>query len=239
MAERGPGDLTLDQFREVILGSYEEVRTEFTVRFGPGIENFTLLTHKVYRQIQTMESRVPYEDRSAWTYQFLYVALNHLVSGFHLQISGFLVPSGNLMRQFGEALAMALLCSHRKINVFDRFIKEKEKFPAHKSLEMVRKGQNRKLLQIDRERWDELEAINRFYDHLSHPGLYGSSALEVFSHPSAKSLGGSFDARKVEFYDREIRLSLTAAMLLREVAQRCEDILNEGQAQTGDERNVT
>ena len=226
MTERKPGELSRDEFRAVILGSYDQIRAEFETRFGPGIENFVLLAHKAYRRIQSMESRVPYEERSAWTYQFLFVALNHLACAFHLHISGFVVPAGNLMRQFGEAVAMSLLCSHKKIDVLDRFLREGVSFPAHKALQMVRMKRNRNLLGVDGERWKQLENISKFYDHLSHAGLYSASALEIFSHRGDKSLGGAFDSEKVDFYEREIRRFHSAAMLLLDTVYRCESILN-------------
>ncbi len=236
MADEPKSVVPLDEFRDAITGSYASVRHEFEQRFSPGIENFVLLTYKAYQRIQTMSKRVPYVDRSAWTYQFLYVALNDLTSAFHLQISGFIVPAGNLMRQFGEAMAMALLCSHKDIDVFDRVQKERTKFPSHRAVQMVKKVRNRKLLGIDAKGWDQLEGISKFYDSLSHAGVYGASAIQVYGVPGAKALGGAFDPAKLDFYQKEMSLSHTAAMRLMESIIRCEANLNEagpGDAEDG------
>jgi hypothetical protein len=239
MADEPANVISLDEFRNAIVGSYAGVREEFAKHFGPGVTNFVLLAYKAYGRIQTMEERVPYTDRSAWTYQFLYVALNDLVCAFHLQISGFIVPAGNLMRQFAEAVAMGLLCSHESIDVFERVQREGTKFPAHHAVGMVKKTRNRQLLNVDAGGWAKLEEISQFYDSLSHAGVHGASAVQIFGVRGAKALGGAFDPAKLDFYQREMSLSHSAAMRLIEAVIQCENNLKGQKGARAAERDAT
>jgi hypothetical protein len=221
-----PSVLPLEEFRNVITGSYADVRADFQKHFEPGIENFVLLTYEAYKRIQTIEESAPNTERAAWTYQYLYAAMNFLVCGFHLQISGFLIPAGNQMRQFGESIAMALLCAHREVDTFARLMVEKEQYPVHRAIIAVKTRRNAKLLDLDTTGWDDFEKITKFYDDLSHPSIFAASSLQVFAVPGAKSLGGAFDEAKLEFYEKEMRYSHTAAMRLVETTEHCIRLLN-------------
>ena len=78
-----------DEIRQILFADNDHVRNEFVEHFGPGINNFVILMDNAYRAIAGMETQFPNElDRSAWTYNFLFIAFNNLLTSFHLQISG-------------------------------------------------------------------------------------------------------------------------------------------------------
>ncbi len=72
------------------------------------------------RLLKQFTKSVSADQRAAWVEMFLFAAFNSVLTSAHLLLSGFLIPSGNLMRQFGEACAIAMLASHRKINMLER-----------------------------------------------------------------------------------------------------------------------
>jgi hypothetical protein len=221
--------LTPEEMRKLLLSGNEEARSQFVKQFEPGVHNFAILMSKAFSQLQTMEDRVPHEMRSAWTYQFLYAAFNCLFSAFHLLCSGLLIPAGNQMRQFGEAVALALLCSHRGINMFERVMKESDRFPAHDALRMVNKGRNRRLLGLDTDGWKSFDELTRFYDEFSHSSIVAVASTSHFA-TGGRQLGGDYDPAKFDYYNKEVSLSITAAMRLLDTINTTERHLNESNA---------
>ncbi|MDB4951423.1 MAG: hypothetical protein JWM27_4072 [Gemmatimonadetes bacterium] len=211
--------LSPEEVQALLLSGNEPVREQFLASFGPGLHNFSMLMSRAFRQLQSIEERVPHEMRSAWTYQFLYVAFNNLFTAFHLLFSGLLVPAGNQMRQFAEALAMALLCSHRAIDVFVRLQRDMERFPTHDAIRLVNKARNRSLLGIDAEGWKQFDEITRFYDAFSHSSILAVASTHIFG-TGGRQLGGEFDPAKFATYQREVSLCLSGAMRLLVVNHR-------------------
>ena len=93
------------QISEFILSGDKVTRNHFVQNFGAEIEQFIKAISLVYERINKLEGGVPQNMRSAWAWMFLYNAFNNLVTSFHFLISGFVVPSGNLIRQFAESIA--------------------------------------------------------------------------------------------------------------------------------------
>ncbi len=151
--------LTNDEVRAIIFSENEEVRQQFVQHFQSEIDKFILSLTRAYRRLQEMQARVPYDKRSAWVDHFLFAAFNSLLTSFHLLISGFSVPAGNLMRHYGEAVAMAFLLSHRQINTFEVLEREPRRYPVHKALDLVKRTRNAKLLGIDGKGWEEFSKI--------------------------------------------------------------------------------
>jgi hypothetical protein len=208
--------LTNDEVRAIVFSHNAEVRQQFAQYFQPKIDDFIVNLTRAYGRLQEMPSRVPYDKRSAWVDHFLFVAFNSLLTAFHLFISGFLIPAGNLMRHYGEAVAMALLLSHRKINTFDVLEREPSQFPIHKALDLVKQKRNAKLLGIHSEHWEEFSKSISFYNLYSHPSVYAGASLDIFSSPGAQHIGGGFDPAKLEDYTNEIRQSISACMRLHD-----------------------
>jgi hypothetical protein len=218
--------VTCEEIRTVLFSGNQRVRDDFNGHFSPGIDNFIILMAKAYARIGEIEAKVPHDDRSAWTWRFLLGAFNNLLTSFHLLISGFLVPAGNLMRHYGEASAMALLCSHRRINTFDVMMKNPDNFPYHKALDLVERKQNTKCLEIDPEGWRTFKEITEFYSNLSHASMFSLGATHVFAEGGVQ-IGSEFDSAKLREYQKEIGLALSAAMRLYETVLAAEKHLME------------
>jgi len=111
--------LSVEEVRAILFSGNEEIRQNFLQHFGPEINDFASEMVRSYNRLQEMAPRIPFDKRSAWVDEYLFAAFNSLLTSFHLLISGFNIPAGNLMRHYGEATAMALLLSHRKINTYN------------------------------------------------------------------------------------------------------------------------
>ncbi len=217
-----------DVIRQVLFDNHDDVRNEFVKRFGPGIDNFVIFMGKAYRAIAGMETQVPNELRSAWTYNFLFIAFDNLLTSFHLQISGMMTPSGNLMRQYGECVVLALLCSRSDLPDFDKLMRLKGKFSVHKVLNRLRREKIRKIVGISDQDWNQFHKLIRFYDSLSHPTFFAAGATMVFATREGRAIVGAFDSAKLQFYEGEIRHAHAAAMRLISTTELCLRNLNGG-----------
>ena len=210
-----------DEIRQILFADNDHVRNEFVEHFGPGINNFVILMDNAYRAIAGMETQFPNEFRSAWTYNFLFIAFNNLLTSFHLQISGMMTPSGNLMRQYGECVVLALLCSRSDLPDFDNLMRLKGKFPVHRVLNRLRSEKIRKIVGISDQDWNQFHKLIRFYDKLSHPTCIAAGATVVFESREGRVLGGAFDSAKLQFYEDELRQAHAAAMRLISTTELC------------------
>jgi hypothetical protein len=218
--------LSAHEMKELILSDNKRVRDQFVRWFEPGIENFAILMTNAFHLLQTIEERVPHEMRSAWTYQFLYIAFNNLFTAFQLLTSGLQVPAGNLMRQYGESLAMALLFSHREINAYERFAQNPSHFPAKTAVDLVNNNRNRQLLGIHQEGWKSFREITKFYNDFSHPSQISIASTHMFEN-GGRQLGAEVDSEKFDYYEREVSLGISAAMRLIDAIHICDRHLNE------------
>lgn len=221
--------LSLDEMRSLLLSGNEGVRAVFIEQFEHGLENFSIQMARAFDELQSMEGQVPHDMRAAWTYNFLYVAFNCLFTAFHLLFSGLLIPAGNQMRQFGEAIAMTLHCSHRKIDVFDRLQRDMEKFPTHDAINIVNRKRNRELLDINEAGCKDFEEITKFYNAFSHSSILAVASTHIFD-TGGRQLGGEYDPAKFATYNKEVSLSISAAMRLRDAIRAAVKNLQDGSA---------
>jgi len=207
---------------EFVLYGDKETKNHFIQNFGAEIEQFIRSIFQVYERIAKLDSTVPQTMRSAWARMFLYYAFNNLVTSFHFLVSGFIVPSGNLIRQYGESIAMALLCSHPLINIFDRFNSDPTKFPVHKALSIASQKQNARLLNLNRGGWQGFQEITKWYDYYSHASPISIAHLHPFDKPDQMVIGCEYDPVKVGFYKDEIRRRISACNRLFETVEQVE-----------------
>ena len=213
--------LSYDNVRAILFSGNEETRQKFLHYFEPEIDTFVSEIARSYKRLQQMTPRVPYDKRSAWVDEFLFAAFNSLLTSFHLLISGFSIAAGSLMRHYGEATAMALLLSHRQINTYDSLERD-FRFPVHKALDIVKKKRNMQLLGVNEKGWEKFIGITSFYNQYSHPSVFAAAITRVFSSPGSRQIGGEFDLKKKDAYQKEIRLAISAAKRLFETIEVAE-----------------
>jgi hypothetical protein len=98
----------------------QEVRSQFISHFNEEIEAFIPTMASAYEAWQKYDTTVGTDRRRAYVAAFLFNALNNLLASMTLFISGYSIPSGNLVRQTLEAIFTAILCSCKKLQVYQQ-----------------------------------------------------------------------------------------------------------------------
>src|SRR5262245_31395388 len=95
---------SLDEFREVILSPNDDVLAQFKAHFPTELDRTYRALHGSYCSFRSLESIAPKTRRASAVQIFSFQAIDSVVSSTALLIRGWVVPSGNLMRQYTEAV---------------------------------------------------------------------------------------------------------------------------------------
>ena len=141
MEERILNPARPDEIVKEIFHDNLEIINEFSNHFSEEILNFAEAFSAAYKKYMELNHLLKNtEDKQkAYVGGITYLLLDNLLTSVKLFIMGFEIPSGNLMRQVIESLALATLCSLKdKITI--RINKNKTKdihfytsFISHKS----------------------------------------------------------------------------------------------------------
>ena len=213
--ERLPDDASESDIHGLLLSDHSSVRAKFVARFPQEIKEVSTSLSQSYSAYRRLEARVRLDKRAAYVQAYVYSAFNSLLTSSNLLLSGLQLPSGNLMRHYGESTAMALLCSHPQINTFELLEKNEDTFPFSTSLELVARERNRKLLDLKGPEWRTFREISKFYDRFSHASWFAIASQFVFSQPGMLAVLGEFDEDKVSAYEVELRRRNSGARVLR------------------------
>jgi hypothetical protein len=194
----------------ILLSDNAGVRSRFQQHFADLIQQFLDESERACRHVLSFGRGLKPDLRAAWTEAFVFSAFNSSLTSCHLLISGFPIPSGNLMRHYGEAFAMALLLSHHAIDVAQRFDRAPTKFPVHNAVQLVRKRRNTEFLRIDAQGWRSFEAIAKWYDDYSHASALSLATQTMLGKPGGRILGGEFDDYKLAAYRKELGLRVSS-----------------------------
>jgi len=204
--------LDKSNFRDEILSrNVAEVCSSFQNNFSTEIEVFIDEVFYTYKSLKSFELCVGLDKRRQYVALFIFNALRSIITSFSINISGYVVPSGNLMRHFIESISMAILISNKELNTFEIYDKDPRKVSVQKSLGMVKK--NAEKLGIDKKSWDTVIEVNKFFDKYSH-----ASALAVSgSAQKCRSLGAIYDDSSTGFkeYKKIISLQISSIRALR------------------------
>ncbi len=222
--------LTRDDLKKTLFSSNDEVRARFNEHFPEGIANFLDEADRAYSRLREFTKAVKADKRAAWAEFFLFSAFNSVMTSCHFLISGFMAPSGQLMRHYGEATAMALLCSHHSIDVLQRIEQDPKKVSVDAAVGMVKKRRNAELLGINPEGWAVFQKITKWYDKLSHATVFSLQTQRMFDQPGIFILGGEFDPGKLDEYKKELGLRISAMHLLAELVGAIEENVREAQS---------
>jgi hypothetical protein len=198
----------------LITSDAAHVRKDFMDEFGSQLGNMAKALTEAYSSYRHLETTVHLDHRSAYVQGYAFAALNNLITSVNLFLIGLQLPSGNLMRQYSEATAMALLCSHPKIDILARLRSDPHSFPYHKAIDLVSRERNRKLLDLKGPEWKTFGKIAQFYDRSSHASFFAVASQTMFGQKGKLILLGEFDREKLEPYRVELRRRENAARVL-------------------------
>ena len=220
--------LSCKELFEIVLSDNKATHDKFLSMFPNEVNAFIDGLVRVFDYLAELDNNMPKEDRAAWVQMFLLSSFNNLLTSFHLLISGFLMPAGNLMRSWSEALAMAILCSHSQIDTFNKFNANPSHFDVRKAPDIVMRKNNSRLLNIDKEGWKKFLEINDFFSKYSHASVFALSSLMIFQGTGQLAIGGEFDDGKIDEYRKEMKLRISACERLFETAKVVETHLTHG-----------
>ena len=202
-------------FKKIVLLNNKKIIKKFKKVFNKEIQMFAHEIFEAYKLCKIIDDQCKNNEQKQYVAMYLFNALNNLISSFNLLISGYLLPSGNLMRHFTESCAMAILSSDD--NFFQKIKEENTKFPVHKSLDFV--FANKKILDINKNGWIGFNGIKKIYNDYSHASLFSISAsfLHCRYGEGITKIGPFFDDGKIDYYKKVINERINAVKSLKNI----------------------
>jgi len=217
MEERFLNPARPDEIVKELFHDNSEVLNEFSGRFSKELLEFAELFSEAYKKYLELNHliRETENKQKAYVSGLTYLLLDNLLTSVKLFIMGYEIPSGNLMRQVIESVALATLCSLKnKIRISTEKNKTKDihfytSFINHKSeaksfLALKHLEANYDSLGINEDAINALKKSRSFYHHYSHPGEFSLASTISFEKPGKLFIGGSFDNGKMEEYKKEL-----------------------------------
>ena len=218
--------MTTKSILRELFSSNDSVKKKFQAEYGALLSQFAQGYLCAFDELKSFK-RDKNDPRHASIEMFLLAAFNSILISTKLLILGLLVPAGNLMRHFAEAIAIAILCSSKHLDIHDRVRKESKTFPYHDALKILSKPNTVKLLQLDSKGVEQNKNVNNLYDKYSHASVFSLSSFYDFGKSNKPTLGVFFDEGKRFAYEKELKGRLSACILLqnaieisREIVQR-------------------
>lgn len=205
--------LTKTDIKKIILCGNQIPRKQFRKYFQQQINEFTEAIFKVWKLYD--ELNCDKMNRESASKLYVYTAIQNILSAFNILVSGYQIPSGNLMRHFHESIAWAILLSSKDLDFYEKFEKDKNSLSYHKGLEYVQRNISK--LNIKKKSWDVFKKNMKFYNQFSHSSFFAVSANFSFSQPSKIALGSHFDIEKKENYQKDMRSMINAVYLLENI----------------------
>lgn len=220
---------SLDEVRSFTFGHPEEVISELTSRFKKDAEGALRIWHVTYNELSANLAIWEITDRTRAMAVFLHSAAYSLQVALFLIARGLPTPFGNLMRQYGEATAMALLCADPDSGVLKRYLADKRHYPYHKALERVDEAKTSKRLAdtlgLDQKAWAIFKELNKFYDHHSHLSVVTMGFAQRLSDPPAAVVGPDFDPAKFKLYRDDFKRLRTACESFRALVRSIDSVM--------------
>lgn len=218
--------LSHKEISDAILNDTKATREQFLSTFPVPIKELTDFLKELYDRLADLDDSLPRENRRAALVEaFMFNSSNSLLTSFHLLINGFQVPSGNLLRQWFEALAMALLCSDSRIDTFGKLDADPDQFPVHKAPDLVMRNNNARVLGIKKEVWLKIQKSYNFYHKYSHASVLSVASMFSMSGKGGFIIGGEFDTGKIKAYEKEFAFRINACKFSLDVATIIENHL--------------
>lgn len=124
-------------FEREIIQDDNQVRSEFLNHFRAEIFSFIQAIAEAYDSWQQYDARIGDNLRRAYVAAYFFNSINNLSASMKLFISGYPIPSGNLIRQTIESICSAILCSSDELRYYQNI--EQNKFSPNKAVQLLSK----------------------------------------------------------------------------------------------------
>jgi hypothetical protein len=217
MEERFINPARPDEIVKELFHDNSDVLNEFSSQFSKELLEFAEVFSEAYKKHLELNHLIKNTEnkQKAYVSGFTYLLLDNLLTSVKLFIMGYAIPSGNLMRQVIESVALATLCSLKdKIRISTKQNKKKDihfytSFINHKSeaksfLALKYLEANYDNLGINKDAINVLKKSRIFYHGYSHPGEFSLASTMSLGKPGKVFIGASFDHAKMEAYKKEL-----------------------------------
>ncbi len=211
--------LTEAEMLDAIIGDNANERKAFLSSFRGTVVAIAKDAIRVHLRLERLGAVVVHHERIDYVLQFLHVALNNAITSTALLVEGYPLPSGNLMRQYGEATAMILLFLDHRSGVLEAYKRNPIKYRVDGALKQVDEQRGvadrlRRLLGFDQTRWRAFMEISRHYHGFSHAGAVSTIFHFPLDPPRRVIIGAHYDPAKRNATRLELRRRRTALKTL-------------------------
>lgn len=115
-----------------------KIRNQFMNSFKDEVSAFIDGLTDAFYKWEEYNSTIDTDIRKAYVSAFLFNAIDSLTLSMKLFLSGYIIPSGNLLRYTIESLCLAILYSDESLPYYEKI--KQNKFPANTALNCVSKN---------------------------------------------------------------------------------------------------
>jgi len=187
-----------------------ESRYRFIIEYSK-IYNYYLYSFKKYNSLLSNNIRLNLIKG------YIFNSLNCIFKSCKLILIGFPVEASHNNRHFIESISIALLCSKKEPQIYERIQKDIVHFPYHKAFDILRRPKNRKYLNLIKNGLDKMNKIYFFENNLSHASFLTIGHLYNFSKKNTVCVGQIYDNSKKNIYKNQIKLSISACNILKDI----------------------
>jgi hypothetical protein len=200
---------------EILHSNNSDVTEKFSSSYPNEILKFCEHIDKCNKIFNKYNSASNPSERLCNVGAFVFLGVDNLFTSMHLLMQGYLIPSGNMLRQSLEAVAMAVLLSEvnelevivkkgwSTRNFYKDFLNNMKHTQSHHSLRWMEKNSMR--LKLSNSGLEILRKSKNFYNNYSHPNLFSLSSRMVMGNSAGFITGGIYDEDKEIFYVKEVR----------------------------------
>jgi hypothetical protein len=194
------------EIKEDILSDHREIREQFLTHFKQDALNIADAIEVMHKKLHTFDKTIGGHRQKALVECIYYNIINNIYAAINLLLTGFLIPSGNLMRQAIESLCLSIICSRGDFDYLEKILKKElytynaTKIVLNDPSKFGVKANGAQSLVKDREHYHES----------SHPSLFAIASQFDFSQEGAYQIGPFFDHSKIKAYQWELKLLLNS-----------------------------
>lgn len=206
-----------DEIVQEVFNNNSDIVTEFSNHFAKKILDFAELFSVAYKKyLELWRVCTDNNIQKAYVSGLSLLLLDNLLTSVKLFVLGYQTPSGNLMRQALEGIALSTLCvlnEHvevkikknrmKEIHFFSCFIENEGVAKSHKALGLLEHNCER--LGLQKEAITTLKKSRSHFHKHSHPSKESLATMMSFENPGKSFVGGSFDKGKVNIYKIELQ----------------------------------
>ena len=208
--------LTKDYLNQIILSDNNDIRLKFQENFAKEINQFIDDLFVVHEDYKILDKYSREDWQKVWVAGYTYKAIQDVMNAFTLFIHGFILPSGNSMRQFHESTAMAIMLSNKKLKNSEEFIKDPPTFRVSTVFKKIEN--NLSSFELNQVGWKAFCDNKDFYHQFSHSSAFSVSSLANFeTRQNFVGFGPFYDKGKEKQYLQEINQMIKALGIFRNI----------------------